>query len=189
MATTPSSATKYIDLIGFLVLCLVAAASGYWGIGGSLKKTQALRTEHKQLMTQLAYMTELGNVLGEGEEKLNILRKEIEELDRLLPETIQFQDFYTMLHQCARQTNVLISDVQPEDIVARDGYMEMSVPFSLSATFENFYKFLLLITNSPRLTKLGHLSIRPSDITELFKISLTVDIYCAGQGEEAADGA
>ena len=182
------SLSRRIDVAGLVLTCLLAGVVAYIGIGGSLKKIADLNVELIELSKQLAYQTELENVLGEGEVKLETLHQEITKLELLLPETISFQDFYTILDACGKEASVLISEVQPGQIGDGEGYQVMPIPISLLATYEDFYEFLFLLTHSSRMTKLASLSIRPARIPEMYNVDLTVRIYCSG-GEAPANEA
>jgi len=179
MQTGEKNLKRRLDFIGTGVTLLAVAAVVYGGWRSGLKKLGGLRAEQGQLTERLSDMTELETWVNEGEGKLAEMGREIARLDRNLPEEMGFQDFYSMLTEAARQTGILINEISPGPVIqneARD-YQEMSVSFSMTAGFEDFYRFLSSLSRLPRLNKLDYLSIGPSTDPELCDIEMTVKIY------------
>ena len=181
MENSDRKITYKVDIAGVLVVLILIGAGVYAGIGSSLNTIAELRSEQRDLTGELSYQTELRNALGEGEEKLEQLRIEIDQLEQLLPESMDFRSFYKALNEQAEEHDVIISQMRPGKPEPNEGYTEMPVTLDIVAGFEEFYRFLFAVANLPRLNRLGDLSISRPNQTGPCTIQMTVFIYAKGK--------
>lgn len=181
MENSDRKITYKVDIVGVLVVLILIGAGAYAGVGGSLNTITELRSEQRELAGELSYQTELRNALGEGEEKLEHLRTEIDQLEQLLPVSMDFRSFYKALSEQAEEHDVIISQMRPGGPEPNEGYTEMPVTLEIVAGFEEFYRFLFAVTNLPRLNRLGDLSITRSNQTGPCTIQMTLFIYAKGE--------
>ncbi|HUT23845.1 MAG TPA: type 4a pilus biogenesis protein PilO [Sumerlaeia bacterium] len=176
--------TPKTDVIGLAFTVLLACASFYWAVGGGLARISALGEEQKDLTGQLSYVTELTNVLQEGEEALQSVEAWMEELRERLPPQMDFSGFYELLTERAAQSNVLVSEVEPQGMTIEEECVEMPVSVSAIGSFEDFHRFLFALVNAPRLIKMSSLSVSPEKSPRLCRIDMVVSIYSTRQEEE-----
>ena len=180
MKNSDRNITYKVDIVGALVVLILIGAGAYAGVGSSLNTITELRSEQRNLSSELSYQTELRNALGEGEERLMQLRTEIDQLEKLLPESMDFRSFYKALNEQAEEHDVIISQMRPGTPEPNEGYTEMPVTLDIVAGFEEFYRFLFGVTNLPRLNRLGGLTISRPNETGPCRIQMTVLIYAKG---------
>jgi Tfp pilus assembly protein PilO len=176
--------TPKTDVIGLASTLLLACVSFYWTVGGGIARIAALGEEQKEMRRQLSYVTELTNTLQEGEKTLRSVEAWIEELRERLPPQMDFGGFYELLTEKAAQSNVLVSEVEPQGMTIKEECVEMPVSVSAMGSFEDFHRFLFALVNAPRLIKMSSLSVSPEKGPRLCRIDMTVSIYSTRQEEE-----
>ena len=175
--------TRNVDIIAMAILIVLASLVAYVFVSSSLGQIKALTVEQETLTPRLSYLTELAQVLGQGERTLDLLQTGIAELDRRLPAEIGFPAFYGTLTECAVGKNVLLTEIRPGGVIDEKDYLRMTVGLSGKAAFEDLHAFLFALGNLERLTKVEHLSVEPSEEPYLCIIDMTVNIYAASRKE------
>jgi Tfp pilus assembly protein PilO len=179
---------KVIDLTGMLVTGALALLVGAVFVGGSLQAIGGLTDEQRELTGQLGHLTELASTLGQGEEVLGALQEGLDEIDRRLPDSMDFEQFYTDLSRFATENQVAISGMQPGVILKEETYVEMPITLTATAAFEDFHQFFFALSNLTRLTKVDSLSLNGLEDTGMCAIDVTLRIYAAAQSEEGGHG-
>lgn len=183
MNTSVTPQTRRVDIMALAILIVLASLVAYLSVSSSLGRIKALTAEQETLTSRLSYLTELAQVLGQGEKTLELLQTGIAELDRRLPAAVGFPAFYGTLTECAVGQNVLLAEIQPGSVTDEEDYLRMAVGLRGKTTFENLHAFLFALGNLERLTKVERLSVEPSEEPYLCDIDMTVNIYAASRKE------
>ena len=180
--------TTKIDAAGILTALSVSLLVAYLLLGNGLRRTSELEVEASALSAELEYLTDLSASLENGEVTVETLESNMDELEKRLPNTLAFQDFYRVLTVMAKKDGVRVSQVQQGEVYVGDTFAALPVSVVAVADFEKFHTFLHSLANHDRLVTLDRMSVKVSSQPELCNIDMTIRIYALGT-EESSDGA
>lgn len=179
--------TTKIDAAGLISALVVSLLFAYALIGSEMDEASGLRIEASALTEELSYLEALSQSLEYGELTIETLEDNMKAVEKRLPDTMNFQEFYTVLTANAQEEGVRVSEVKQGEAIDSEAYREMPVSVSAVAGFESFHRFLFSLSTLDRLTTLESLSIRVADEPHLCDIEMVVKIYSSGT-EETAHG-
>ena len=174
-----------VDVVGLAVALLLAGLTFLVVGGASRARRAALEREYEGLTQDLAYLTNVSETVGQGQQTLATLHEYLGQLNARLPATMDFPQFYEALTRHADECRVLIPEIEPGDVSDRDDYLAMPVSVRALASFQDFHRFLYALTTSPRLTTLDFLSVTPSEDGRLCDADLVVNIYALQEPDES----
>lgn len=188
MSKTTRVNTTKIDAAGLISALLVSFLIAYVLVGSELDAASRLKVEALALSDELSYLQELSQSMEQGDLTIDMLENHMKDVEKRLPSTMEFQEFYTTLTATAQERGVRVSQIKQGEISDRESYIEMPVSVSAVAEFDSFHNFLFSLSTLDRLTTLESLSIRVADQPHLCNIDMVVIIYSSGS-EETAHGA
>lgn len=188
MSKTTRVNTSRIDAAGLISALLVSILFAYVLIGSGLNTASRLKVEASTLSDELDYLRGLSQSLEQGDLTVEMLENNMNAVEKRLPNTMDFQDFYTALTTNAQKEGIRVSKVKQGETIDRESYNEMSVSVSAIAEFSRFHRFLFSLSTMDRLITLESLSIRVSDDPHLCAIEMVLKIYSC-EDKETAHGA
>lgn len=185
--TTRVNTTK-IDAVGLISALLVSSLIAYVMVGSGLDVASRLKAEASTLSDELSYLQELSRSLEQGDLTIEMLENNMKLVEKRLPKTMGFQEFYATLTARAQEEGIRISQVKQGEIVDRKSYSEMTVSVSAVAEFDQFHRFLFSLSTMDRLSTMESLSIRVADEPHLCAIDMVLIIYSC-EDKEISHGA
>ena len=180
--------TTKIDVAGILAAVSVSLLVAYFVLGNGLRSASRLEVEASALSAELEYLTDLSESLENGEVTVETLESNMDELEKRLPNTLAFQDFYRVLTVKATKDGVRVSHVKQGEVYVGETYTAMPISIEAVSDFEKFHTFLHTLANLDRLVTVDRLSVKVSSRPELCDIDMTIRIYALGT-EESSHGA
>lgn len=185
MNRTRRANTTKIDAAGLICALLVSSLLAYVLVGSGLDAASRLKVEASALSEELDYLGKLSQILDQGDLTIEILENNIKTVEKRLPSTMEFQEFYTTLTDKAQKEGIRVSQIKKGQTLDLESYSEMPVSLSAVAEFDLIHNFLSSLSTMDRLTTLESLLIRVADDPRLCTIDLVVKIYSSGSGETA----
>lgn len=164
-------------------LILVLAAGGV-GVRASIGKLALLNEEGESLSTELARLTELETTVIRGEKVLEGLGEALLEIERSIPERMDFQSFYSELISLTRKHGVVMSQIEPKEAEQGAEYDQMKISFSAESSFLSFFEFMNELERAQRITTLEHVDIKTLEEGQRCAFELTLNIYAMTSGDE-----
>lgn len=176
---------KKMEILCTVVTVLVLGFLLYFVFGGSLAFHQEKFDEFKGIREEQYTLEAMIGELIRGEEVLDSIQETMDSLESRVPRVMAFQDFYDAVSENARVHNLLLSEMQPGDLVEQELFTVLPVSIEATGSFENFCDFLYGVLHMPRLAKLAEISIVPSGNAPLCNIRMTLNIFA--KLEDASD--
>ena len=170
---------RTVDWAGFGTTLAVAVVLAYVLVGGDWRRMEAAALERITIDEEMYRLSQVSTTVQEGERAVMELREQIDALNRQLPASLQFGDFYSLLTSLAREHEVDIVSIQPGAITKEPDYVMTPVTVEASSNLQEFYQFLAELRSLPRLNKIEELSIQSAGGPKSCTVSLVLNIYAA----------
>lgn len=176
------------EVIFFLVLLLVPAAS-FWFVfkprneeiqqaQEEMARKQALLDELKQATAQTADLERANREIGEAIDVIEDKLPGHDEVDVIL------ENVWNIAKSCELQP-ISVHTKDPQRIALA---MELPLEMKIVGDFDGFYRFLLMVEQMPRITKMPQLEMkRVTDVNGYMEAKFTLSI-CFEPGESLAGG-
>ena len=168
---------KKIDLVCTAVTVFVLGFLLYYAFGASLALHQGKHVEYKAISEEQYAIEAMIKELQRGEKMLGNIHETTASLESRVPHTMDFQSFYDAVSESAQENELLLSEMQPGELIEQELFAVLPVSIEATGTFEHFCDFLFSVTHMARLAKLEQINIRPSGSAPLCNIRMTFNIF------------
>lgn len=168
---------KKTDVICMGVTVLVLGSLLYFVFGSSLSLHEGKHGEYLEISEEQYTIEAMMKELQRGEQVLGSIQKMTDSLESRVPHVVDFQSFYDAVSENAREHKLLLSQMQPGDLIEQELFTVLPVSIEATGTFENFCDFFYAVMHMPRLAKLAEISIVPSGSAPLCNIRMTLNIF------------
>lgn len=168
---------KKTDVICLGVTVLVLGFLLYAVFGASLALYQSKHAEYTEILEEEYAIEAMMKELRLGEKVLGSIQETADSLVSRVPHVVDFQSFYDAVSENAREHKLLLSEMQPGELIEQELFTVLPVSIEATGTFENFCDFLYAVMHMPRLAKLAEISIVPSGSAPLCNIRMTLNIF------------
>lgn len=186
MRPLPQRNMKLLDRYGLGVSLLLSLIVAYVFLGGNLHHKNRITKEREELTERLAYLTDLSNTLGEGEDALRTLQASLDDMEKQLPESMEFESFYASLSAYAQLHELSIVAVHPQESIERGQYIELPIAIEARGELDALNQFIYDLLAGERLCKLSSLSVSTSEELGICDVDMTVAIYAGTSPEGEA---
>jgi Tfp pilus assembly protein PilO len=169
-----------------LGICLIAGAGVVWASGLIEELEQTIEQKRTEIAAAEAKIAKVPST----EKEVVILRENLGEYVKILPEDQGLEDFVKMLNQFERSSGIQTINFQPSRPARKDGkvverFERIEYQYELTATLWQFMKFINSIENYERLVSITDFAITPVTAREsetrdgdvVHSIKLTMETY------------
>jgi Tfp pilus assembly protein PilO len=171
---------------GALAICLLAGGGVYWASGLIDDERKAIEQKH----TEISAADQKIAKVPATETEVIILRENLDEYVKILPDTQGLNDFITTLNQFVTQSGVITQNFQPGRLIKStsktpEKFSRVEYQYDMTATLWQFLKFINLIENYERFISITDFSIQhingrdaeQRDGDQVHSIKLTMETY------------
>src|SRR5262245_45633450 len=171
---------------GALAICLLAGGGVYWASGLIDDERKAIEQKH----TEITAADQKIAKIPATETEVIILRENLDEYVKILPDTQGLNDFITTLNQFVTQSGVITQNFQPGRLIKSQSktpekFSRVEYQYDMTATLWQFLKFINLIENYERFISITDFSIQhingrdaeQRDGDQVHSIKLTMETY------------
>jgi Tfp pilus assembly protein PilO len=151
---------RKIDLLGGIAFLALFALFA-WGVGKNALRPYLVAQRDMKSYTRAV------RILSEAEAGVERLDAQVAEMssmstqvETLLPQTLNLDDFLMDMDALARKTGVRIETLAPEKLAERERYREMDLHVQVSGSFLSIYDLLLEIEEGKRLVEVRQITIQ-----------------------------
>ena len=152
------------------ILALVAAGYYFFSYQDTAANLAAMRGRAQELQRKLTNVRAVANNVGEFEQEVATLERELEIALKQLPNRKQFEDLLQDITTAGKKVGVTIKSIERTNEVAHDFYAEVPFSLELQGTYHNLAMFFERVAKLPRIVNIGSMRIQTAmrgDNTEL----------------------
>ncbi len=167
------SAPVYVKAIIIAVLCVLAAAAGYFFdttqqleiLKASEQKEQSLRKIFIEKQSKAAN-------LDAYKQQLEEMRTSFGTLLRQLPNQTEIETLLTDISQTGISSGLEIDYFKPEGLRPKEFYSEYPIKLKVTGRFHEFAQFISGVAALPRIVTVQDIQIQPADKNSGVKLSM-----------------
>ena len=141
---------------------LASIAAGYYFMSyqDSLAQASRLRAEAQELQRKLNKVRVVANNLGDFEQEVANLERELKVALKQLPNRKQFEDLLRDISTAGKKVGVEIKSISRTKEQMHDFYVEVPFNLELEGSYHDLAKFFERVSKLPRIVNIGSLKIR-----------------------------
>ena len=167
---------------GAVVAILSLGGAGYYFLffseDAALLTTQQSRAQ--VLQRKLTNVRAVANNVGEFEQEVAALERELQIALRQLPNRKQFEDLLQDITTAGKQVGVVIKSIVRAQEVGHDFYVEVPFELQLEGSYHDLAMFFERVAKLPRIVNIGSMRIQSHDgrdSTTLLKVEGTATTF------------
>jgi type IV pilus assembly protein PilO len=152
------------------ILGLVAAGYYFLSYQDTAANVAAMRGRAQELQRKLTNVRAVANNVGEFEQEVATLERELEIALKQLPNRKQFEDLLQDITTAGKKVGVTIKSIERTKEVAHDFYAEVPFTLELQGNYHNIAMFFERVAKLPRIVNIGSMRVsttQRSEATEL----------------------
>ena len=140
---------------------LVAVAAGFWFFSYQPKADEVamLRANAQQLQRKLSNIRAVATNVGEFEQEVAELERELEKALKQLPDGKQFEDLLRDISTAGKQVGVSIKSLSREPEIPHDFYAEVPFRIVIEGNYHDLARFFERVGRLPRIVNVGALRV------------------------------
>jgi type IV pilus assembly protein PilO len=138
------------------------------------------RSRANELQRKLTNVRAVANNVGEFEQEVAALERELELALTQLPNRKQFEDLLQDITTAGKKVGVAIKSIERSQEVGRDFYAEVPFKLELEGTYHNIAMFFERVAKLPRIVNIGSMRIQAGpewDRNTLLKVEGTATTF------------
>ena len=151
-------AARYGAVLG--ILALVGAGYYFLFYTDSNAVLTAQRGRAQELQRKLTNVRAVANNVGEFEQEVATLERELEVALKQLPNRKQFEDLLQDITTAGKKVGVTIKSIERTREVEHDFYAEVPFSLELEGTYHNLAMFFERVAKLPRIVNIGSMRIQ-----------------------------
>lgn len=148
------------------VLALVAAGYYFLSYQDTAARLAAARGQAQQLQRKLTNVRAVANNIGEFEQEVATLERELEIALKQLPNRKQFEDLLQDITTAGKKVGVSIKSIQRTPEIEHDFYAEVPFKLELQGTYHNLAMFFERVAKLPRIVNIGSMNVSTASTSE-----------------------
>ena len=153
--------TRLIGVAG--ILLAVAVGYYFFSYQGALETLNYQRSQAQELQRKLTNVRAVANNVGEFEQEVAELERELHLALKQLPNRKQFEDLLQDITTAGKKVGVAIKSIQRTDERPHDFYAEVPFSITLEGSFHNIAMFFERVAKLPRIVNIGSMHIQVAD--------------------------
>ncbi len=145
------------------ILALVAAGYYFLAYQDASAQHAALRGRAQELQRKLTNVRAVANNVGEFEQEVATLERELEIALKQLPNRKQFEDLLQDITTAGKKVGVTIKSIERTDEIEHDFYAEVPFTLELQGTYHNIAMFFERVAKLPRIVNIGAMRVSTSN--------------------------
>ena len=148
--------------LGVVVGLLVAVAAGYYTTSYQSSRLQVdqLRAEAQQLQRKLNKVRVVASNLGDFEQEVAGLERDLNEALRQLPNRKQFEDLLRDISTAGKKVGIEVKGIRREKELEHDFYAEVPFLLELDGGYHEIAQFFERLSKLSRIVNVGALNIK-----------------------------
>lgn len=142
------------------ILALVLAGYYFLFYTDSATILTAQRARAQELQRKLTNVRAVANNVGEFEQEVATLERELEVALKQLPNRKQFEDLLQDITTAGKKVGVSIKSIKRTSEIAHDFYAEVPFSIELEGDYHNLAMFFERIAKLPRIVNIGSMRIQ-----------------------------
>jgi len=150
--------------LGVVAGILVAICAGYYFMSyqETRSQVQQLHAESQELQRKLNKVRVVASNLGEFEQEVADLERELTLALKQLPNRKQFEDLLRDISTAGKKVGVEIKSIQRKKELRHDFYAEVPFKLELEGGYHDIAKFFERMSRLPRIVNVGSLNVKAS---------------------------
>ncbi len=145
------------------VLVLVAAGYYFLAYQDASASLNAMRGRSQELQRKLTNVRAVANNVGEFEQEVATLERELEIALKQLPNRKQFEDLLQDITTAGKKVGVSIKSIERTREVEHDFYAEVPFTLELEGNYHNIAMFFERVAKLPRIVNIGSMKVSTAD--------------------------
>ena len=145
------------------VLVLVAAGYYFLAYQDASASLSAMRGRSQELQRKLTNVRAVANNVGEFEQEVATLERELEIALKQLPNRKQFEDLLQDITTAGKKVGVTIKSIERTREVEHDFYAEVPFTLELQGNYHNIAMFFERVAKLPRIVNIGSMKVSTAD--------------------------
>ena len=117
-------------------------------------------TRAQELQRKLTNVRAVANNVGEFEQEVAALERELEVALKQLPNRKQFEDLLQDITTAGKKVGVAIKSIERTQVIEHDFYAEVPFTIALEGTYHNLAMFFERVAKLPRIVNIGAMKIQ-----------------------------
>ena len=146
---------------GAVVAILALVAAGYYFLSyqDGAQQLGLMRGRAQELQRKLTNVRAVANNVGEFEQEVATLERELEVALKQLPNRKQFEDLLQDITTAGKKVGVTIKSIERTREVAHDFYAEVPFTLELTGNYHNLAMFFERVAKLPRIVNIGSMTV------------------------------
>jgi type IV pilus assembly protein PilO len=157
------------------ILALVAAGYYFMAYDDAHRNLNAVRSRAQELQRQLTNVRAVANNVGEFEQEVATLERELEIALKQLPNRKQFEDLLQDITTAGKKVGVSIKSIERTREVEHDFYAEVPFTLQLEGNYHNLAMFFERVAKLPRIVNIGAMQITTANQSDKSSSELRVE--------------
>jgi len=168
---------------GAVVAVLALVGVGYYFLSytDSASVLTAQRNRAQELQRKLTNVRAVANNVGEFEQEVATLERELEVALKQLPDRKQFEDLLQDITTAGKKVGVTIKSIERTREVEHDFYAEVPFTLELEGNYHNIAMFFERVAKLPRIVNIGSMRVqtRPGakDVETMLRVEGTATTF------------
>ncbi len=141
------------------ILALVAVGYYFSFYQEGYAKLVAQRGHAQELQRKLTNVRAVANNVGEFEQEVATLERQLEIALKQLPNRKQFEDLLQDITTAGKQVGVAIKSIERKGEIAHDFYAEVPFSLELEGNYHNIAMFFERVAKLPRIVNIGSMRV------------------------------
>jgi type IV pilus assembly protein PilO len=142
------------------ILALVAAGYYFLSYQDSYAVLDGQRMRAQELQRKLTNVRAVANNVGEFEQEVATLERELEIALKQLPNRKQFEDLLQDITTAGKKMGVTIKSIERNREIPHDFYAEVPFAIELEGTYHNIAMFFERVAKLPRIVNIGSMTVK-----------------------------
>jgi Tfp pilus assembly protein PilO len=147
-------------------------------IGTSLLRARAARAAIAFTEAQIATRQQTASALASLEQKIKLIKLEVNDYDRLVSPSQDLGEFLKQLNEARDEVGLRELTISTLSLITRNKSQELPIAIRGTGTFAQFHEFLQRLETLRRMSSVKHLAIEADpSLNGKVSIELTLSIY------------
>jgi len=142
------------------VLALMGASYYFLSYTDASSAVAVQRGRAQELQRKLTNVRAVANNVGEFEQEVATLERQLEIALKQLPNRKQFEDLLQDITTAGKQVGVAIKSIERKGEVAHDFYAEVPFSLHLEGSYHNIAMFFERVAKLPRIVNVGSMTVQ-----------------------------
>ena len=144
------------------ILALVGAGYYFLSYQDGYQMLAAQRLRAQELQRKLTNVRAVANNVGEFEQEVATLERELEIALKQLPNRKQFEDLLQDITTAGKKVGVTIKSIERNREIEHDFYAEVPFSLELEGNYHNIAMFFERVAKLPRIVNVGSMKVQSS---------------------------